>query len=304
MSRYRKIDPRVWNDLKFRELSDNGKLVFFMLLTHPSMTALGAMRATLPGLAAEMGWPAKAFREAFREASSKGMAEHDEMACLVALPKFLKYNQPESPNVVKAWAGSIDMLPECSLKALVLQRAQGFAEGITEAFGKAFLEALAKAMPNQEQEQKQEPKQEEASSLRSDSSAPLALPPADPPADLKSKRAARIQQITEDAQAAYNTALAKPAGVLSVCMVLNKPRLKAVEKSLPTVRAMCRALYGSENVKPEFWREYFEEVAKDDWHSGRKCGGLGHEDWKPDFEYLLREGVMAKLFDRAMTETV
>lgn len=47
MARYRKIDSRIWNDAKFRELSDNGKLVFLMLLTHPSMTSLGAMRATV-----------------------------------------------------------------------------------------------------------------------------------------------------------------------------------------------------------------------------------------------------------------
>ena len=59
MSRYRKIDPRIWNDKKFRSLSDRAKLLFFMLLTHPSMTALGAMRATLPGLASEMGWTSK-----------------------------------------------------------------------------------------------------------------------------------------------------------------------------------------------------------------------------------------------------
>ena len=60
------MDPRIWNDAKFRDLSDNAKLVFFMLLTHPNMTALGAMRATVAGLAEEMGWEPEAFREAFR----------------------------------------------------------------------------------------------------------------------------------------------------------------------------------------------------------------------------------------------
>ena len=152
MARYRKVDSRIWNDAKFAGLSDNGKLVFFMLLTHPNMTALGAMRATIPGLAAEMGWQAEGFREAFREALSKGMAEHDEKACFVALPRFLKYNPPESPNVVKAWVGALDLLPECDLKSLVIQRAKAFTEGMTEGYAKAFREAFAKAMPNQEQE--------------------------------------------------------------------------------------------------------------------------------------------------------
>lgn len=156
MARYRKVDSRIWNDSKFSGMSDNAKLVFFMLLTHPNMTALGGMRATPEGLAAEMKWAPEAFREAFGEALAKGMAEHDERACLVALPKFLKYNPPESPNVVKAWWGALDLLPECRLKAEVIQRAKGFAEGMTEGYAKAFADTFGKAMPYQEQEQEQE----------------------------------------------------------------------------------------------------------------------------------------------------
>ncbi|MGO4643242.1 hypothetical protein AB4Z43_32960 [Mesorhizobium sp. 2RAF45] len=160
MSRYRKIDTRIWNDEKFRGLSDEGKLAFFFILTHPNMTALGAMRATLPGLAAELEWPPEGFRQAFGEALSKGMAEHDEKGSVIALPNFLKYNQPESPNVVKAWAACLDLIPEGDLKTLTIQRAKAFLKGktkaFTEALPKAFAEALAKPMPNQEQEQEQE----------------------------------------------------------------------------------------------------------------------------------------------------
>lgn len=161
MARYRKIDPRIWNDQKFRELSDNGKLVFLMLLTHPHMTAIGAMRGTMGGLADELGWSVEAFREAFREASAKGMAEHDERASFVALPNFVKYNAPESPNVVKAWNAALDLLPECPLKSVVIQRAKAFAEALPEAFTKALPEAFAKGMPNQEQEQEPEQEQEQ-----------------------------------------------------------------------------------------------------------------------------------------------
>ena len=101
MGRYRKIDPRIWNDAKFRVLSEDAKLVFFMLLTHPNMTSLGAMRATRPGLAAELRWPADRFCAAFAEVLAQGLCEYDEGACFVGLPNFLRYNQPESPNVVK-----------------------------------------------------------------------------------------------------------------------------------------------------------------------------------------------------------
>jgi len=159
MARYRKIDPRIWNDEKFHSMSDNGKLAFLFLLTHPHMTALGAMRATIGGLADELGWTREAFAEAFGEALSKGMAKHDSRACFIALPNFIRYNPPESPNVIKAWVGALDLLPECSLKTRTVTGAKAFAKDLGEAFAKAFREALAKTMPNQEQEQEQEQEQ-------------------------------------------------------------------------------------------------------------------------------------------------
>lgn len=183
MARYRKIDPRIWNDAKFAALSDRAKLVFFMLLTHPNMTAIGAMRGTAPGLAAELGWGLEAFAEAFREVLAKGMAEHDERACLIALPKFIQYNQPESPNVVKAWLGALDLLPECGLKTRVVARAKGYAEALPDGFTKALPEAFAKGMPIPEPEQEPEPKE--------DQKIPPAVPavvPADPIKKPKAKR--------------------------------------------------------------------------------------------------------------------
>jgi hypothetical protein len=159
MARYRKVDPRIWNDAKFRTLSDDGKLIFLFLLTHPQMTSLGAMRGTINGLAAEIGWDQKRFAKGFQEALSKAMAKHDPEASFLWLPKFLKYNGPESPNVLKAWAGALDLLPECPLLNELLEHVKGFAEGLTEGFREAYAHAWPKAMPNPEQEPEQEPEQ-------------------------------------------------------------------------------------------------------------------------------------------------
>lgn len=156
MARYRKVDPRIWNDAKFRKLNDQGKLTFFFLLTHPHMTAIGAMRASLPGLASEIGWSEKAFREAFGDASQKGMALHEEGASLVWLPNFIRYNPPESPNVVKAWVNALELLPECSLLNRVIAESVAFASTLNKGFAEALPEAFTKAMPIQEQEQEQE----------------------------------------------------------------------------------------------------------------------------------------------------
>lgn len=158
MARYRKIEVRIWNDQKFRALSDRGKLAFLFLLSHPHMTSLGAMRATLAGLASELGWTEKAFREAFGEALAKAIAKHDETACFVGLPNFLKHNPPESPNVVKSWRDQVDLIPECEMKHELLQHVKAFTEGLGKAFAEALPEAFAKAMPYPEPNPKPEPK--------------------------------------------------------------------------------------------------------------------------------------------------
>ncbi|KAG1212199.1 hypothetical protein G6F35_010406 [Rhizopus arrhizus] len=170
-------------------------------------------------------------------------------------------------------------------------------------------EAPSKPLGSQEQEQEQEQEQDSSSSLRSDSSAPLALTlvggtdkEKEQKADLKARKADRIRQIAEEAQVAFNATLAKPVGLLAKCTVLNKTRLKAVENALPTVRQLCQQLFGSERVTPQFWKLYFESVAEDDFSCGKGPYNAPHENWRPDFLYLLRDEVIAKLADRALSE--
>jgi hypothetical protein len=160
MARYRKIDPRIWNDEKFRMVSDDAKLIFFLLLTHPHMTALGAMRATLAGLAAALGWPGNRFRRGFAQLLQQAMVRHDEGAACIWLPHFLKYNPPENPNVVKSWQASLDLLPECPLKDQVLQGCRHLVDRLPQGFREGLPEPLRKGMPNQEQEPEPEPEPE------------------------------------------------------------------------------------------------------------------------------------------------
>src|SRR5690606_35443085 len=104
---------------------------------------------------------------------------------------------------------------------------------------------------------------------------------------------------TTEAIDAYNAILAKPKGLLpAVSAVGRHKRQDQVRRCLRTAREICAEQFGSPTVLPELWTAFFGTCAADEFHSGRKSGGKGHENWTPDFEFLTRETTMLKVYDR------
>lgn len=196
--RYRKVEVRMWGDLKFRRLSPvppSGQGLWMFLLTGPHTGAIpGLFRAGRAGMAEELGWDQEAFDKAFQEVSDQGMAIADWKGRLVWLPKAVEHNKPESPNVVRGWRTEINLLPECELKLRALEGIRAhlctltssYVEAFDEVagavlqalrrrdFGKPSEKASEKAMANQEQEQEQE--QDEDNTHTSSSSREASAP--------------------------------------------------------------------------------------------------------------------------------
>jgi hypothetical protein len=174
MSRYRKIEVRMWGDEKFRALSPllpSGQGLWLFLLTGPHTGPIpGLFSAGRAGLAENLKWTVEAFDQAFGEALAQGMAKADWDARVVWIPNGIQHNKPESPNVVLSWGDQFDLIPECDLKREACESLKSsvhaLGEGYREAFNKAFEKASRKPsgkpspkpMPNQEQEQEQETK--------------------------------------------------------------------------------------------------------------------------------------------------
>ena len=168
MARYRKIEVRIWNDRKFRSLSDNAKLAFMMLLTHPDTNQLGFIRGRSVTMAYDLGWQPNAMSNAILELSKMGMVMVDEQAGLMFIVNFLKHNPPNGVNGAKSWSGLLDLLPECDLLDDALsslkQVVNGFSDGIKNGIPDDIMNAINNAIPNaieepyriQEQEQEQE----------------------------------------------------------------------------------------------------------------------------------------------------
>lgn len=184
MAIYRKIDCRISNDKKFRELSVEGKLAWYTILSRRDLAPIGAFKASFESLAIEQrgneylnkGFE-KAFGEAFLEAlyelSSKGLIKYDPEAFLIYVPNFLRFNFPENPNVVKSWNSVLDSLPECDLTNYALAKSteiilnsqkdsffkalpKEFVEAFEKGYGKGFQEDFGMGLAKQEQEQEQE----------------------------------------------------------------------------------------------------------------------------------------------------
>lgn len=292
MSKYRKVDPRIWNDEKFRALGDREKLVFFFLLTHPHMTALGAMRATLPGLAAELGWDFLAFREAFQQVMAKGMAKHDEKASLIWLPRFIKYNQPESPNVVKAWIGALDLLPECDLLTRVIACSSEFARTMNKGFAEALPEAFAKTMPIQEQEQEQEQLTPEANASPDLATQVAPDPPADesPPNKLPP---CPVQQLVD----LYH----KHMPLNPQCRVMNDARRRTIAARWREASQLdCAPFKGGYVTQADglkAWAAFFAICADSEFLTGRSPTKPGERPFVATLDFLVSPAGFAKTLE-------
>lgn len=172
MARYRKVEVKTWSDTRFRGLTPVppcGQGLWLWFLTGTRTTNVpGVVIGSDAVMAAELGWPLKAFLQAFAEVFDKGMAKADWKAGVVWLPNASRphenRNKPESPNVIRSWRDTWDEVPECDLKLEIWRQLKDFTEAFGEGFGQAFVEAcrepFRKPLANQEQEQEQEQKQE------------------------------------------------------------------------------------------------------------------------------------------------
>lgn len=170
--RYRCIDVRIWGDEKFRTLSPlspSGQALFIYLLTNINTNSIpGLYRAGLAAMAEELRWSLEDFQGALNELQQEGLVKTDLNARVVFIPNVIKYNKPESPNVIKSWSLHWDEVPECALKNEAYDFLKVYIKGMGEPFLKALNEtinefskkaipkALRKASLNQEQEQDQE----------------------------------------------------------------------------------------------------------------------------------------------------
>lgn len=113
----------------------------------------------------------------------------------------------------------------------------------------------------------------------------------------------RSAQVTRDAIESFNASpLVKSNGGLLANVsptVGHAKRQTQVMRCTRTARDICAESYGGPRITRPFWDDYWAEIAKDPFMSGRQGGGKDHPNWLPDFDYLTREATMLRVYDKA-----
>nr|DAV78291.1 MAG TPA: replisome organizer [Caudoviricetes sp.] len=294
MARYRKIDVRIWNDRKFRELDDNAKLAFLLLLTHPDTNQLGFIRSRSVSLAFDLGWHSDAMSNAIQTLCQKGMLMADEMAGLMFLPNFLKYNPPNGVNGAKSWTGLLDLLPECDLRDQALIRLKplidglpkGTREGIPEDIMNAIQDAIRNGSPQpsriqeQEQEQEQDINKDVSDETSSSDSPALTLDgESDAP---KRAPSVPLQKIVDT----YNSKLGSQLGM---CRQLNKQRQGNLRQRWADISRIVESKDPKEVL--EGFAAFYDKIGRSNFLMGRAA------DFKATFDWIHNSTNFLKIYE-------
>lgn len=153
---YRKVSVQMWADARFRSLGSplpSAQFLWFFLLTGPHTGRIPGLSCVGEAQLAEtLRWPVRDLRRCWEELVRAGFSiEWDRNERVMWLPNAIKYNPPESPNVVRYWAKALPLIPDCELRSRALVSLGNgllrYGRAFAIAFREAFREALQKGFP-------------------------------------------------------------------------------------------------------------------------------------------------------------
>lgn len=114
MREYGKIHSSFWTSQDIRGAGEDGRTLAAYLLTSPHSNMLGCFRVPLAYVSDDLKWPSERVLEGFEKLSQRVWLTFDKGSEWVVIHKFLKWNQPENPNVVRAAEKTFAQIPGSS----------------------------------------------------------------------------------------------------------------------------------------------------------------------------------------------
>lgn len=151
---YRKVQARIWGDLKFRALDNDTKLLWLYFLTGPHTTdAPGIWHCRLTAIEEDLGLSRDKIKQAVYDLSCRGMCVYDEQVQVLYLPNHLKHNPPKNRNIAKGWLNRLDDLPECELVEIARTKLNNWVTTREQPGKQTFLVSQPEEPPGNKQEQ-------------------------------------------------------------------------------------------------------------------------------------------------------
>ncbi len=315
MARYRKIDVRMWNDAKVAKLSDEGKLIFFFLLTAPQTTMIGAIPIDKYTVCRYLNMDAKRYDIGYQQLKNMGMVEYDERG-LFFIRNFLKYNPPDNPKVVSGWSSFLDVFPECELLETiaksVITACLARGDKYIDALGKEYKELAGYGIGNGMAFQRTENREQELINVATQHmSAEEKTPSADLPPEpsqeetltLNSDASAELTPAQRAVRVGKHCPQQKIIDLYhEVLPALPRVRIWNTAKRKQMMAARWREMASDQEFQSEaegldFFRRFFEFVSHSPFLMGQSKNADGRS-WCADLEWLLKAENFTKVCER------
>ena len=136
--RYAQISVKIWYDKKFRELSNDAKLVYLYVIINPLSTNIGAMPATIEGMSASLGMDYTEFLSGINDAINSGMLEFSDADMVLVIPNHFKHSPPGHANVVVSMIRKTIELPDSPLVDKQIMRLIDFMRSKPSIYNESF----------------------------------------------------------------------------------------------------------------------------------------------------------------------
>lgn len=154
-AKYRKIDPRIWKDEKFRSLEPQQKLVAMYCITAQS-NRIGIFSFSIAMAAEETNLTPEEFRRHFDTVCHTLSWGYHEGSRVLYFPTWWKYNCPDNVKAMKGLLRDIDDLPQTPLLKDFCSNRRYLSDTLYDT----LREGMPYGMAYQEQEQEQEQEQD------------------------------------------------------------------------------------------------------------------------------------------------
>lgn len=171
-----RIETSIWQNAKFRALSDDGRVLWLYILCCPHGNAVGCFVLPEGYIMADLGWSAERVSETVSELFRNGLIDRCGTTSLTLVRGWWGHNTIENRNVAKAAIKTIEALPRCPLFFKFIKAVDRFPEQLLKEFRNRYPNGLPNGIETKEPEPEPETESSSVSSLRSDTGAVAPSP--------------------------------------------------------------------------------------------------------------------------------